>query len=190
MPLRRAHKLHTHVREEGVDRVVLGVTSIEECLVCSDKKASVLLKPCGHMCACDGCAALMKKCVQCRAPIDHMVPFVVCCWSVNNSRIIPDNQEDSEDDNVVIPLPIPSTEPMCITGPIMNNGSCDTSNPDIQKLQQQLQDIKEQTMCPVCLDRLKNMIFLCGHGTCQMCGDRMSECPICRKQVEKRILLY
>lgn len=47
-----------------------------------------------------------------------------------------------------------------------------------------------QTMCPVCLDRLKNMIFLCGHGTCQMCGDRMSECPICRKAVDKRILLY
>ena len=48
----------------------------------------------------------------------------------------------------------------------------------------------QQTMCPVCLDRLKNMIFLCGHGTCQMCGDRMSECPICRKTVERRILLY
>ena len=47
-----------------------------------------------------------------------------------------------------------------------------------------------QTCCPVCMDRLKNMIFLCGHGTCQMCGDRMAECPICRKQVEKRILLY
>ena len=45
-------------------------------------------------------------------------------------------------------------------------------------------------MCPVCLDRLKNMIFMCGHGTCQMCGDRMSECPICRKPVEKRIILY
>lgn len=47
-----------------------------------------------------------------------------------------------------------------------------------------------QTMCPVCLDRLKNMIFLCGHGTCQMCGDRMHECPICRKPVEKRILVF
>lgn len=47
-----------------------------------------------------------------------------------------------------------------------------------------------QTMCPVCLDRLKNMIFLCGHGTCQLCGDRMSECPICRKAIERRILLY
>ncbi|XP_023313417.1 E3 ubiquitin-protein ligase MIB1 isoform X2 [Trichogramma pretiosum] len=75
-------------------------------------------------------------------------------------------------------------------GNLMNNGSRDTSHSDIQKLQQQLQDIKEQTMCPVCLDRLKNMIFLCGHGTCQMCGDRMSECPICRKAVDKRILLY
>ena len=27
---------------------------IEECVVCSDKKASVLFQPCGHMCACDG----------------------------------------------------------------------------------------------------------------------------------------
>ena len=104
----------------------------------------------------------------------------------------------------------------------MNNGGKDTSNSDVQKLQEQLNDIKEQvcnllcvvyihrvilnktnihffnlnstnfsqTMCPVCLDRLKNMIFLCGHGTCQMCGDRMSECPICRKTVERRILLY
>lgn len=105
-------------------------------------------------------------------------------------------------------------DPRPLQGNLMNNGSHDTSN-DIQKLQQELQDIKEQvkemfsvhclisfyiapsdtyqwfqTMCPVCLDRLKNMIFMCGHGTCQMCGDQMSECPICRKPVEKRILLY
>ena len=67
-------------------------------------------------------------------------------------------------------------------------------------------------MCPVCLDKLKNMVFLCGHGTCQMCGkfsirnkffsksfsykvyyflgDQISECPICRKEIEKRILIY
>jgi hypothetical protein len=65
--------------------------------VCSDKKASVLFKPCGHMCACDGCAALMKKCVQCRAQIDHMVPFVVCCGGIGN---ISDVQADNEDDMV------------------------------------------------------------------------------------------
>lgn len=33
---------------------ILFYLQIEECVVCSDKKASVLFKPCGHMCACDG----------------------------------------------------------------------------------------------------------------------------------------
>ncbi|XP_067677818.1 E3 ubiquitin-protein ligase MIB1-like isoform X1 [Haliotis asinina] len=138
-------------------------TKIEECVVCSDKKASIMFKPCGHMCACDGCAALMKKCVQCRASIEKTIPFIVCCGGT--------------------PPPAPQAPG------VMNNGSRDVSR-DIQKLQQQLQDIKDQTCCPVCMDRLKNMIFLCGHGTCQLCGDRMNECPICRKSVEKRILLY
>ncbi|ODN04186.1 E3 ubiquitin-protein ligase mib1, partial [Orchesella cincta] len=71
---------------------------------------------------------------------------------------------------------------------LLNNGTKDYN--DVQKLQQQLLDIKEQTCCPVCMDRLRNLIFLCGHGTCQSCGDRISECPICRKTIEKRILLY
>ena len=73
----------------------------------------------------------------------------------------------------------------------INSGeSIDNKTKEVVKLKQELADIKEQTLCPVCLDRLKNMIFLCGHGTCQMCGDRVSECPICRKTVERRIQLY
>lgn len=52
---------------------------MEECVVCSDKKASVLFRPCSHLCACDSCAPLMKKCVNCRAQIDRMVPFSVLC---------------------------------------------------------------------------------------------------------------
>ncbi|XP_014677222.1 PREDICTED: E3 ubiquitin-protein ligase MIB1-like isoform X2 [Priapulus caudatus] len=141
-------------------------TKIEECVVCSDKKASVLFHPCAHMCACDGCANLMKKCVQCRSAIDKTIPFIVCCGGT------------------------PPAPPQAVGAGLMNNGARDSTQQDIAKLQQQLHDIKEQTMCPVCLDRLKNMIFLCGHGMCQMCGDRMNECPICRKTVEKRILLY
>ncbi|CAM1319933.1 Uncharacterised protein r2_g2827 [Pycnogonum litorale] len=160
---------------------------IEECVVCSDKKASVLFRPCSHMCACDGCAALMKKCVQCRSQIDKVVPFIVCCGGTAPASFqqglvgaVATAQGGAISNNSFQPD----------GAAVMNNGNRDTSDSDIQKLQQQLQDIKEQTMCPVCLDRLKNMIFLCGHGACQMCGDRMSECPICRKPVEKRILLY
>ena len=172
---------------------VMSRLKIEECVVCSDRKAGVLFRPCGHMCACESCAALMKKCVQCRAQIQHMVPLSVCCGGggdvtyvkgCNTSGTITEVKSDSEEE--------PTTSKQATGGgePIMNNGSIDKTLSDIEKLEQQLQDIKEQTMCPVCLDRLKNMIFLCGHGTCQMCGDRMSECPICRKAVDRRILLY
>ncbi|KMQ98201.1 e3 ubiquitin-protein ligase mib1 [Lasius niger] len=167
---------------------------IEECVVCSDRKAGMLFRPCGHMCACEGCAALMKKCVQCRAQIQHMVPLSVCCGGGGDVTYVKGcNASEETISEVNADLeeePTPSNNTMAGEALLMNNGSRDTSHSDIQKLQQQLQDIKEQTMCPVCLDRLKNMIFLCGHGTCQMCGDRMSECPICRKAVDKRILLY
>nr|XP_014343721.1 PREDICTED: E3 ubiquitin-protein ligase MIB1 [Latimeria chalumnae] len=146
-------------------------TKIEECVVCSDKKAAVLFQPCGHMCACENCASLMKKCVQCRAVVERRVPFIMCCGGKGT--------EDSTDDLTSGTIP-----------PLQRDKDNTNVNADVQKLQQQLQDIKEQTMCPVCLDRLKNMIFLCGHGTCQLCGDRMSECPICRKAIERRILLY
>ncbi|XP_030838657.1 E3 ubiquitin-protein ligase MIB1 [Strongylocentrotus purpuratus] len=144
-------------------------TKIEECVVCSDKMASVLFHPCSHMCACDGCGSLMKKCVQCRSDIEKTVPFVVCCGGKGKGL-------DDVGSLVVVVVVKPVK---------MNN-----TNLEVTKLKQQLHDIKEQTVCPVCLDRIKNMIFLCGHGTCQLCGDRMSECPICRKPVEKRILLY
>lgn len=146
-------------------------TKIEECVVCSDKKAAVLFQPCGHMCACENCASLMKKCVQCRAVVERRVPFIMCCGGKGTE----DTSDDISSGNI----------------PVLQKDKDNTNvNADVQKLQQQLQDIKEQTMCPVCLDRLKNMIFLCGHGTCQLCGDRMSECPICRKAIERRILLY
>lgn len=161
---------------------------IEECLLCSYKRANVLVKPCGHMVVCESCAPLIKKCVHCRSHIDALVPFSVCCGGPGETtEIFAAESEPVEEPSNSVVSPVEATN---LPGALMNNGSRDTSNSDIQKLQQQLQDIKEQTMCPVCLDRLKNMIFLCGHGTCQMCGDRMSECPICRKAVEKRILLY
>lgn len=109
---------------------------IEECLVCSDKKSSVLFKPCGHMCACESCSQIMKKCVMCRAQIELMVPMTVCSGGLGTiSEVKADNDEESK--------PSTSETANLLQGPVMNNGGRDTSN-DIQKLQQQLQDIKEQ----------------------------------------------
>ncbi|XP_070305217.1 E3 ubiquitin-protein ligase mib1 [Salvelinus sp. IW2-2015] len=197
-------------RQEGLicKDQVQSRTKIEECVVCSDKKAAVLFEPCGHMCACENCASLMKKCVQCRAVVERRTPFVLCCGGKGMEDDAADDDDDDEDDE---DLTGSSNSALMAGGsqqdllqpnnlalswssgniPAMQRDKDNTNvNADVQKLQQQLQDIKEQTMCPVCLDRLKNMIFMCGHGTCQLCGDRMSECPICRKAIERRILLY
>ncbi|UXI16987.1 cytochrome c oxidase assembly factor 4 [Sarcoptes scabiei] len=169
---------------------------IEECLVCSERKASILFKPCGHMCVCENCSTITKKCVQCRQTIEQTQTFLSCC----SGNFVYDNNLSRNN------LSIANKKTTNFSSSISNNNnrtnangtgsvnnlpnSSNSKNSDVQKLQEQLQDIKEQTACPVCLDRFKNMIFLCGHGACQMCGDRMTFCPICRHTIEKRILLY
>lgn len=58
------------------------------------------------MCACEGCARLMKKCVQCREAISETVPFIVCCGgsapppvqinnSTSESRVMNNGQKDT-----------------------------------------------------------------------------------------------
>jgi len=183
---------------------------IGDCTVCTDNQAQVLFKPCNHMVACTSCAAFMKRCVECRENIENKVSFNVCCGGKDgNLEKADDNAETGGEDKTGTGTLPSTTNSAAINNSLGHNTGApktrnkdgnsahlledknkDASMRDVQKLQQQLADIKEQTMCPVCLDRLKNMIFLCGHGTCQMCGDRMSECPICRKPVERRILLY
>lgn len=187
---------------------------IGECLVCSDRKASVFFKPCGHMVACDNCAQIMKKCVQCRVQLEQKVPLSVCSGGPGNVVTVQYQRDEKKEvnqtvlqginksghgvamNNTMSPnVSVVSGTPTSLT--TMNNigtGNVAPNNlnlaDDVQKLQQQLQDIKEQTMCPVCFDRMKNMVFMCGHGTCQMCGDQIEGCPICRKTVEKRILMF
>lgn len=140
---------------------------IEQCRVCSERKASTMYKPCGHFIACQECAHLMNKCCVCRSTIESIVPFNELCHNKNENSSIKSES-----------TPIAATQ------------HTDSDAVALARLQQQLQEIREQVHCPICMDRLKNMVFLCGHGVCQNCGDRVQECPICRKQIEKSIILY
>jgi len=105
---------------------------------------------------------------------------------IHNNNLNLSSNNNNNNNNTNKPEPQPQPQPQQSQQPDYNVNLFD----DMQKLQQQLQDIKEQTMCPVCFDRIKNMVFLCGHGVCQYCGDQIEGCPICRKTVEKRILLF
>lgn len=88
----------------------------------------------------------MKKCVQCRSQIDTMVPISICSTS---SAIITEvttpvvEEQAAAAAIAVIQATGPDNNTGLPQGPLMNNGIRDTNN-DIQKLQQQLQDIKEQ----------------------------------------------
>lgn len=108
---------------------------VEDCLVCSDNQASVLFKPCNHLIACDACAAIMKKCVECREPVEESVPFRVCCGAkVGNIDKKSNNVAEAALGSTVNTL----TDPAAV--------GKDKSNSDVQKLQEQLNDIKEQVL--------------------------------------------
>lgn len=92
----------------------------------------------------------MKKCVLCRAQIELMVPITVCSGGLGTiSEVRADVEEEPKPSTSEIIVPVAATAVTTTAtavpaqGPFMNNGGRDTSN-DIQKLQQQLQDIKEQ----------------------------------------------
>uniref|UniRef100_H2YAN6 RING-type E3 ubiquitin transferase n=1 Tax=Ciona savignyi TaxID=51511 RepID=H2YAN6_CIOSA len=126
----------------------------EECCVCSDKRSSVVFKPCGHICACQGklsnkptscetpailcfsmtgCSNLMKKCLRCREPIESRHPFAECRAPTSAS-------------NTNVSLPGNSHNGSHRHQNMANHLSKDSRNSEaeIRKLQQQLQDIKEQ----------------------------------------------
>ena len=44
---------------------------IAECVICWDAAANVVLQPCGHVCACSGCAVVLEEalCPMCRCEV-------------------------------------------------------------------------------------------------------------------------
>lgn len=121
------------------------------------------------MVACDSCSSIMKKCVECRTQIEQMVPLNVCCGGQGTIAKIGPNIEDNK--NETMPLGVNQTghgvvmnnqissannsqSNSAITTPAAVNSGTVSNNSivattvnqldDVQKLQQQLQDIKEQ----------------------------------------------
>ncbi|GLE01336.1 hypothetical protein PINS_up010166 [Pythium insidiosum] len=54
----------------------------------------------------------------------------------------------------------------------------------------ELMRLQDQLSCPICLERPKDMVFQCGHETCQICATLVSECPTCRQPIQVRIRRY
>ena len=57
-------------------------------------------------------------------------------------------------------------------------------------LQAHVREIEDANMCAICLEKARNVAFLCGHGTCEECATSLEVCPMCRKPIEKKITLF
>ena len=173
--------------------------NLDECPICCENSIEVMVKPCNHVAACSECSKRLKKCLICKEPIDKKIDLLNCIVCEDNKASVLIEpcghvcccEACSKLLKKCMQCKVPIERQVCILPSKLKEENNERDhNLNVIKLQQQLQDIKEQTMCPVCMDKQKNMVFLCGHGTCQMCGDQMNECPICRKVIQKKILIY
>eukprot|EP00802_Teleaulax_amphioxeia_P009151 Tamp_09167.p1 GENE.Tamp_09167~~Tamp_09167.p1 ORF type:complete len:361 (-),score=39.94 Tamp_09167:308-1390(-) len=77
---------HVHVRPETrpppVNPGSQTLDEQDECVVCLVKRKNRLLRPCGHVCVCEGCSTQITACPICRAPISEAIRAFVRAGSL------------------------------------------------------------------------------------------------------------
>ena len=57
-------------------------------------------------------------------------------------------------------------------------------------LESRLEARENVIQCQICMERDRNMVFLCGHGACKECSERLQICHVCRQTIQNRIPTY
>lgn len=60
----------------------------------------------------------------------------------------------------------------------------------VRSLENQLRDLQDDRQCQICFENNKNVVFLCGHGACKECSEKLTVCHICRLSIQNRIQTY
>lgn len=60
----------------------------------------------------------------------------------------------------------------------------------LRYLETKIAEIEETHSCSICMERRRNVAFLCGHGACDKCAAPLRSCHMCRKTITKKINLY
>ncbi|XP_001915144.1 baculoviral IAP repeat-containing protein 7 [Equus caballus] len=63
--------------------------------------------------------------------------------------------------------------------------------PGAQNVEEQLQRLREERTCKVCLDRAVSVVFVpCGHLVCAECAPNLQLCPICRAPIDSCVRTF
>jgi E3 ubiquitin-protein ligase mind-bomb len=74
--------------------------------------------------------------------------------------------------------------------PLSSDSGRDDASPIVKDLEAKVQDWEDQFLCLICLERKKNIAFLCGHATCSECVETIRSCHMCRGPIQTKIQLY
>jgi hypothetical protein len=55
---------------------------------------------------------------------------------------------------------------------------------------QEIEELEDKQSCPICMDRLCDVAFGCGHLACSQCAQPLNTCHICRLQIHQKIQLF
>lgn len=77
-----------------------------------------------------------------------------------------------------------------IDGRVVSGKSRQRSADRLRYLETKIAEIEEVHCCPICMERRRNVVFLCGHGACDRCSCTLTMCHMCRTVISKKINLY
>ncbi|RWS07269.1 E3 ubiquitin-protein ligase MIB2-like protein, partial [Dinothrombium tinctorium] len=149
-----------------------------ECLICNEAFANVQFSPCFHQICCFDCCSKMKRCIICQQQIQKKVMFnresgqisqIVDTAMSNNIR----KQSKGERNVSAVKSALP-----------------EASSDRLRYLESKIAEIEEANSCGICMERIKNVVFLCGHGACVNCAQTLKTCHMCRKTITKKINCY
>lgn len=136
------------------------VTGPQECIVCNEVLQLVRFEPCQHQIACEECGIRMKKCLRCGVVIERRLTI--------SGRLVA--------------LPTSTSSP--------NDPTRLPSGDLLRYLENKVQEFEESHFCGICMERKRDVAFLCGHGACSHCAETLRTCHMCRKTILKKINLY
>ncbi|XP_037513510.1 uncharacterized protein LOC119390054 [Rhipicephalus sanguineus] len=58
------------------------------------------------------------------------------------------------------------------------------------ELATKLRELEVTLQCVICMERRRNVAFLCGHSACAVCAEILTACHMCRVPIARRITLY
>ena len=150
------------------------ITIQKICVLCDEFEANVRFMPCNHNEVCLGCAPRIKKCIKCQIVITGKTDL-----------------QGNDASTAALAVASSSTGAALLDGaPGSSRDPFGASNEELAQLRSKLEQLEDAALCQICIERPKNVVFLCGHTFCQNCASSLQLCPICRQVVSRMIPIF